>query len=72
MKKSKSKLQFNKTTIRVLQGDELSGIVGAAPTNDCTKVGPTCSGKSDDIPCNHTQHCPPQHSRHCPPSHHQC
>jgi hypothetical protein len=50
MRKSTSKLRFNKSTIRVLQGSELTRVVGGAPTAECTEAGPTCSQGSESCP----------------------
>ena len=44
MKKTTTKLQFNKTTIRILEGNQLAGVAGGAPTAQCTQVGQDCSG----------------------------
>jgi hypothetical protein len=53
MKRNTIKLQLNKTTIRVLQGHELAGVGGGAPTANCTIVGPECSGSDRCSNRNH-------------------
>ena len=42
MKKSQSKLTFQKTTIRLLQAAELTEVVGGGPTAECTLVQTVC------------------------------
>jgi hypothetical protein len=42
MKKTTTKLQLTKCTIRILQTSELANVVGGAPTIDCTNVAATC------------------------------
>jgi hypothetical protein len=58
MKRNTTKLQLNKTTIRILQGHELAGVGGGAPTANCTIVGPECSGSDRCAPTHHHQGCP--------------
>jgi hypothetical protein len=63
MKKTTTKLELKKNTVRILQGSELSEVAGGAPTALCTNEGQTCSGSKDHCPhttpfpgptgCNH-------------------
>jgi len=63
MKKNKTKLELKTNTVRVLQGHELTEIVGGAPTQDCSNT-PTCttSDPPDHTPGSHRP--PGQHTRH--------
>lgn len=62
MKKSTHKLSLQKTTIRLLQGAELTGVVGGEPTANCTQVQTVCSGTTDtDLQSHHNY-----------PGHHGC
>jgi hypothetical protein len=63
MKKTSNKLQFNKHTIRLLQGSELSGLGGGGNTQGCTNELQTCTtsaGGSVDIcqPTHRVNGCP--------------
>jgi hypothetical protein len=49
MKKTTSKLQLTKSTIRILQASELANVVGGAPTIGCSYVGATCSVGSTEL-----------------------
>jgi hypothetical protein len=63
MKKTTTKLQFKKHTIRTLQGRELSEVAGAGPTVGCTIEAQTCTTSAGGSIDN----CPPTHRIHgCP------
>lgn len=62
MKKTTSKLQLKKDTIRILQSSELVGVVGGAPTPNCTQVDTVCSGSGDTVLLSHHKY----------PGHHGC
>ena len=42
MKKTTKKLELKRSTVRLLQGSELSGIGGAAATNAATQCSDSC------------------------------
>jgi hypothetical protein len=57
MKKTNTKLQLKTNTIRVLQNDDLTKVVGGSPTVNCTNL-PTCgSGPAESRGCSHGHHC---------------
>jgi hypothetical protein len=60
MKKTNTKLQLKTNTIRVLQNDDLTKVVGGAPTVDCTNQ-PTCGSGSRDCSRGHCG----SHGHHC-------
>ena len=43
MKKTNTKLQFKKNTVRILQGRELADVAGGGPTANCTNEAQTCT-----------------------------
>jgi hypothetical protein len=60
MKKTNTKLQFKKNTVRILQGSELAGVAGGEPTANCTNEAQTCTtsgGPTVDL-------CAPTHRIH--------
>jgi hypothetical protein len=62
---SKRKLSLNKTTLRVLTGDQLRRIAGAyvesasVIAEDCHPVGTTIPVPSQDVPCGEPPPPPP-------------
>lgn len=42
MKRTTTKLQFKKHTVRILQSNELADIAGAAPTATCSQQATGC------------------------------
>jgi hypothetical protein len=43
MKKTTTKLQLKKHTVRILQNSELKDVAGAAPTANCSQQATGCS-----------------------------
>jgi hypothetical protein len=62
MKKTTRNLSLQKTTIRLLQGAELTEVAGGGPTANCTQVETVCSGTGDTQLLSH----------HNYPGHHGC
>jgi hypothetical protein len=57
MKKTNTKLQLKKHTVRILQNSELEGVAGGGNTANCTNEAQTCTSGSRD-------HCPPGNPSH--------
>jgi hypothetical protein len=47
MKKTTTKLQLKKHTIRILQNNELKDVAGAAPTANCSQQATGCRVAAD-------------------------
>ncbi len=50
MKRTTTKLQLKKHTVRILQGNELADVVGAAPTATCSQQATGCFQATDGCP----------------------
>jgi len=59
MKKTTTKLQFKKQTIRTLQAGELSQVAGGEPTANCTNEGMGCTSAGPTV-----DRCAPTHRVH--------
>ncbi len=53
MKRTTTKLQLKKHTVRILQGSELADVAGAAPTATCSQQATGCFQATDG--CTPTQ-----------------
>jgi hypothetical protein len=50
MKKTTTKLQLKKHTVRILQSSELKAVAGAAPTANCSQQATGCRVAADFTP----------------------